>query len=212
MVDAEAAVRLGTNWSNLGPVVSVAQSVSNLTSAITSSGTTNLFTFAAPDFRVEHATVTLTTTHPYWGDIVVTLISPSGYRSLLSTAHACNYRTDYKGWTLSSVRHWGEKGDGTWKVVVADSTAGNNGVLNALTVTLYGSLPAPALALDNSGAQPVITLRAAAAGWAYALETSSDLSQWTPLAGLTLPGAGSVSYTDSANDGQAARFYRARLK
>ena len=211
LVDAEAAVRLATNWATLSTMTSLSQSVTGLATTITSGGLTNEFFFDAPGFRVEHATLMVTTTHPNWGDIDIRLFSPNGYESHLARPHSVDPSTDYNGWILTSVRHWGEKADGKWRVRFADTVTGNTGVLNAVRLTLYGSQPQSRLTVDVNGPQPVLTLRTAADGWVYSLETSSDLMGWTPFGQVTIPGTGSVQIADATGGVRAARFYRARL-
>jgi subtilisin-like proprotein convertase family protein len=216
MVDAGAAVTLATNWASLGPQVVVSNGISGLAQAIPDglvTGITRDFVFDAPNLRVEHATVTLTTTHSMWGDLEVTLISPSGYTSTLASSHGASSRVDYKNWTLNSVRHWGEPAGGTWKVRIADTQVGRTGVLNAVTITLYGSTPTTTLALDNSGSQPLLVARTAAAGWTAQFEVSPDLNQWLPLGQQTIPGSGVAQFVDANPVGtETARFYRVRIQ
>ena len=211
LVDAEAAIKLATNWATLSPATSMSQSITGLVTAITSVGLTNEFVFNAPGFRVEHAAITLTTTHPNWGDIDIRLVSPNGYESWLARPHTVNPATDYRDWTLTSVRHWGEKADGRWRVIFIDSVQGNTGLLNSVRLTLYGSQPESRLSVELGGGPPVLTLHAAADGWIYSLEASPDLATWSPVGQMIIPGSGVVQLADKAGDVGANRFYRARL-
>ncbi|GAB1310004.1 pheromone processing endoprotease [Madurella fahalii] len=72
--------------------------------------------------RVEHITVTMNVEHGRRGDLSVDLISPENVVSHLSVTRKYDDSTEgYDDWTFMSVVHWGEKGVGTWTIVVKDT-------------------------------------------------------------------------------------------
>jgi subtilisin-like proprotein convertase family protein len=214
LVDAQAAVGMASQWANLEPMNILSHSATNLNLPVPDNdpaGVVVTLTFNAPGFRVEHATVTMTTAHPSWGDLEVTLVSPSGWESRLASPHTGDPSYDYRNWTLSSVRHWGEIGDGSWMVRVADLVPGGAGSLDSLVVTLYGSTPQAILSIDPEDQDVMVSIRAAAPGWIYQLESSADLRSWSPLTQLTISNSGDATFVDRGALKLASRLYRARL-
>lgn len=143
ILSASAAVARAQTWTNLGPHVSLTIPRTNRNAAIpdnNAGGVTTLFTVASAGIRVEHATVLADIDHTWRGDLQVVLQSPSGMRSTLApTNSGFDLIPDFRQWTFSTVRHWGEHATGTWRVVVADRTAGETGTVRALTLTLHGT-------------------------------------------------------------------------
>jgi subtilisin-like proprotein convertase family protein len=212
LVNAGAALQLATHWMKLGPVLKLSLLQTNLGMAVPDNnpdGITNTFLVTNAGFRVEHVALTVTLPHPNHGDLAVSLFSPSGVESRLAELHNSS-GTGYSGWTLSSVRHWGERAVGTWKVKIADHRAGSSGTLNALHLQLQGSEPEAVLSVRPMDGGRQLVLRAAAPGWRYDLETSSTLTNWARVATLTVGEDGRATYLGSSGDGPAT-FYRARL-
>lgn len=87
--------------------------------------------------RLEHVKVDLEIDHPRWGDLEVTLISPSGTRSTLSTPHASS-SGNVRSWRFMSLRHWGENSQGEWRLEVRDLTSGVTGRLVRWRLRLHG--------------------------------------------------------------------------
>ena len=94
---------------------------------------------------IEHVVVTTRIIHPRRGDLEINLISPQGTKSsLLDTRwrdkvcfalcqlnfyHVELQSSDIgmsyphkKGWTMSSVQHWGERSQGTWTLTVEEKS------------------------------------------------------------------------------------------
>jgi subtilisin-like proprotein convertase family protein len=212
LVDAAAAVALATNWSNLGPDTLLSLSQTNLGLSVpdnSAAGVSVSFVVTNAGFRVEHATLTVTLPHPHYGDLAITLVSPGGTVSRLAELHSST-GPGYDGWTLNSVRHWGESAQGTWTVRIADLAAGNTGVLDSLRLDLHGSMPVASLSANRNGAVTLCRLRAPAPGWRYALQTSPDLLAWTDGAAATI-GVDGQALLLATNSPGSRVFYRARL-
>ncbi len=212
MVNAGRAVNLATNWANLGPVSTLSLVQTNLNVPIPDNdpnGITRTFNVSNANFRVENVTLTVTIPHTFYGDLAITLTSPSGRQSQLAEKHS-SPSYGYDNWTLNSLRHWGEKAQGTWTVKIADLAQQDIGTLNYLKLGLYGSTPQANLSIARAGQNTELTLRAAAAGWTYALDASTNFANWTQLATLQVRTDGKVNYPIT-NPSNPWRFYRARL-
>jgi subtilisin-like proprotein convertase family protein len=215
LIDARSAVDLATGWACLGPVANISLLQTNLSIPIPDndlSGVTQSFTFSNLDFRVEHVTLTMTAPHKNWGNLAVTLTSPTGMQSRLAEVHGPSDTTyNYQAWTFSSVRHWGEQANGTWTVTVADGVAGDTGTLEALELKLYGTTPNATLTLATTNQDTRLNLQVAAPGWKYAIERSTNLTWWTVLSTQAIPTTGQVTFTDYNALLASRRFYRVRL-
>ncbi|OLB71846.1 MAG: hypothetical protein AUH96_04980 [Nitrospirae bacterium 13_2_20CM_2_61_4] len=91
------------------------------------------------NFAVEHVEVEFTATHPYRGDLEVTLTSPSGVMSRLATVRNRDFSADFSSWPFSSVRHWGEGAAGTWTLRVTDGVVGDEGTWTAWKLRIFGT-------------------------------------------------------------------------
>ncbi|XP_044525528.1 proprotein convertase subtilisin/kexin type 7 [Gracilinanus agilis] len=92
---------------------------------------------------LEHVAVTVSITHPRRGSLEQKLFCPSGIMSLIGAPRIMD--TDPNGfndWTFSTVRCWGERAEGTYRLVISD--VGDDllqaGVLQQWQLTLYGSV------------------------------------------------------------------------
>jgi subtilisin-like proprotein convertase family protein len=140
LVDATAAVNMSDGWQNLTTQRSIASVQSNLKVTIPDNNSTGITrSFVITDnIRIEHVTLKVLLSHSRRSDLAVTLTSPSGMKSRLAELHQGKGK-DYKNWTFSSVRHWGEMSPGTWTINVTDTRKGKKGKLNAATLTIFGS-------------------------------------------------------------------------
>ena len=212
VVNASAAVNLATNWFMLGPMTTSSHLQSNLNISIpdnTPAGIIQTFTVTNVSFRVEHVVLSVTLPHLRYGDLAITLTSPSGTQSRLAELHNST-GPSFAAWPLMSVRHWGELAHGTWTVQIADLAPGNTGTLSALQLDIYGTTPGALLTATHTATATQLALKAAAAGWRYSLETSTNLTAWTPLTTLTIPASGLAVFADS-DIAVPVKFYRARL-
>lgn len=144
LVNAAAAVSLAQTWTNLAGRTSVSSSQGGLSLAIPdndSNGVTRAFDLSGYNLRVEHVTLNATITHPYRGDLAITLISPNGMTSCVAEKHG-DPGENYPDWKFSTVRHWGEPCTGTWTVRIADEGASDTGTVTALRLEVMG-VPAP---------------------------------------------------------------------
>lgn len=100
----------------------------------------------SPAMRVEHVTLKLNLPHKYRGDLRIHLRSPNGVVSNLATETLYDGGSDYADFTFSSLRHWGERGQGLWTLEITDTYPLDDGVLNEATLSLYGTaVPGPSI-------------------------------------------------------------------
>jgi Ca2+-binding RTX toxin-like protein/subtilisin family serine protease len=144
LVDALAAVRLAETWQaqsrydneyfgsasrSLG--WSIPDGFSGISDTITMSA----------GLQIDWVEVDLNITHPWRGDLVVTLISPNGTESVLVNRPSNgNDSGDNIVFNLSSTHHWGESSAGNWTLRVSDLSGGDVGILNGWRLNLYGDL------------------------------------------------------------------------
>lgn len=145
LINAQAAVALAANWTNLGSEQSVTSAQTGLAVSIpdnNATGVTRTFNLSASNIRVERVTVKVNINHLSRGQLTVTLTSPSGTVSRLAEKHG-DTGDNYADWTFSSVRSWGENSAGNWTLNVADRAAGTTGTLTSATLTVFGTQGAP---------------------------------------------------------------------
>lgn len=84
-------------------------------------------------------TVTINVRHARRGDLSVELVSPGGIVSYLSTPRLpYDAKTRYVDWEFMSVAHWGEAGEGTWRIIVKDTNVnGRNGTFENWRLNLW---------------------------------------------------------------------------
>ncbi len=146
-VDAGAAVALARRWVNVGP----AQSYSSGWKRATFSG--NLLSTSisfAQQLKVEHVTLEVIRAGTIdWKDLAITLVSPSGTRSLFCEPHE-GKEDGPNSWTFMSTHHWDESLSGVWTVEISyhGSGSASNRAMN-LRLTAHGTA--------DSAALPVVT-------------------------------------------------------
>lgn len=128
MADALDAVTAAESWTPVDAettattgVVAVGQSLPDNTLA----GVTQTATIAEP-VRIESVELVLNAVADAVGDLNITLTSPDGTVSTLSRSRF-DSQDDLVGTVFTSMKHWGERSDGTWSVNMADGMP-NNGV------------------------------------------------------------------------------------
>ncbi|MFS0513309.1 S8 family serine peptidase, partial [Nostoc sp. UIC 10607] len=144
LVDAHAAVRLAETWqkqSRFDNEQRLSFSSGNLGWVIpdnNNTGISSTFTVGG-GLEIDFVEVELNVTHPYRGDLVVSLISPSGVESLLVYQPGNKEdEGDNIVFKLSSTQHWGESSAGNWTLRIKDLGPTDIGILNSWKLNLYG--------------------------------------------------------------------------
>ncbi len=179
LVQAKAAVDMARNWTVLGPQISVTKKI-NPNLAINYTGTqpspvaAKYATIIKPPkppkrvtlkaqfdmrgiqpMRVENVSVTLDISHAYRGDMIIVLRSPGGVASTLASASDWDFGTDYANFTFSSMRHWGESGQGLWTIEITDTRVEGDGTFESAVLSLTGTAAPAAQITSQSGPQLV---------------------------------------------------------
>lgn len=95
---------------------------------------------------LEHVAVTVSITHPRRGSLELKLFCPSGMMSLIGAPRSMDSDPNgFNDWTFSTVRCWGERARGTYRLVIRDvgDEAAPAGILLHWRLTLYGSVWGP---------------------------------------------------------------------
>lgn len=198
MVNAEAAVAMAQGWTNL-PAQVVPQTKTDLTDRSipdnNSNGITIPFDFSSiSPMRLEMVTVAVSIEHFFKGDLTISLVSPTGVTSTLATQTLEDFGADYVNWTFTSNRHWGDSGQGIWKLVIKDLYFGDTGVLDSATVTLHGTAFQPAVV----SSEPVSQLRLTASAASFSTAGTGDgdlLFQWHKNTTSKIVGATASTFT-----------------
>ncbi|XP_010627685.1 proprotein convertase subtilisin/kexin type 7 isoform X2 [Fukomys damarensis] len=95
---------------------------------------------------LEHVAVTVSIAHPRRGSLELKLFCPSGMVSLIGAPRSMDSDPNgFEDWTFSTVRCWGERAKGTYRLVIRD--VGDEplhlGILQQWQLTLYGSMWSP---------------------------------------------------------------------
>ena len=144
MVDAKAAVDLAPSWTNVRDLreYTSESSVINLRIPdLPSSGTPTTVTASLTvdpyvDF-IEFVEINTDFNHPFFRDLTVELVSPSGAVSTLSTSAPIGggLTTEFR---FGSARHLGEDAAGVWTLRIKDAQRGDSGILRSWGLTIYG--------------------------------------------------------------------------
>jgi subtilisin family serine protease/subtilisin-like proprotein convertase family protein len=97
------------------------------------------YSFAASNTLLcEHVGVRVRTDHPLRGDVRITLVSPSGKRSVLQRYNA-DESPGPADWTYYSTHHFYESSVGTWRVYFSDEFLGNTGTVQQVSLIIHGT-------------------------------------------------------------------------
>jgi subtilisin-like proprotein convertase family protein len=142
-VHAVNAVATASTWINVDPwtVLSDSRSTAEDIPDNDAAGVSQILSmFSSTDFIIEHVELTVNISHTFRGDLVITLQSPGGTRSVLTSLHT-DSADDYDDWKFTSVAHWGEDPVGEWTLKVSDGNALDVGTLNNWSLQIYGTAP-----------------------------------------------------------------------
>ncbi|MFZ6746051.1 S8 family serine peptidase [Undibacterium sp. JH2W] len=148
-VDALAAVRLAEAWNT--PAQTVANTKEYIASqtvklAIPDNDRTgvNGSIQVSSNLVVERVDVTVNVTHPFIGDLELTLFSPTGtasyllYRPSKGSLSAFGSSQDDIHFTFDTVLDMGEAASGTWTLNVRDLSGGSTGTFDSWSIDLIG--------------------------------------------------------------------------
>ncbi|MFO7484347.1 S8 family serine peptidase [Oceanibaculum nanhaiense] len=157
-VDGLAAVRLAESWTDQRTRYNEQMAVveaQDIDTTIPDTGAPLSYSFEVEaDFTVEWVELAAGLDHSWWGDLTITLLSPDGTQSVLMNRPGVTPDTnaglgipvnasglegdDGLQFIFASNASRGEMAAGTWTVNVADVGAAGFGMLEDLTLLLYG--------------------------------------------------------------------------
>ena len=143
-IDATAAVALAdpATWALIPAESAPLTATKSVQVTIPDGATTgvggDLVIAADAQFRVETVEFAMTVAHANQSQLSYTLISPAGTRSTIVSRP--NDNTPARTRVFTSLAHWGEGANGTWRVEVADRVTGTVGTLGAVSISVYGYL------------------------------------------------------------------------
>ncbi len=142
--DAAAAVNASATWYDVPveatPLTNSEAVVTNIPDNTPAGISRPLTISGAANFVTEHVEVVLNATHPYRGNLAVTLTAPSGMVSKLAAVRPNDFGANFNNWLFTSVAHMGEDPNGTWTLNVSDNISSNVGTLNSWSIKVYGYL------------------------------------------------------------------------
>ena len=220
MVDAKAAVDLAPSWTKVRDLreITSESGVINLRipgppllggpNTVTASLTVDPYV----DF-IEFVEIKTDFNHPFFRDLSVELVSPSGAVSTLSPSAGIGgaLTTEFR---FGSARHLGEDAAGEWTLRIQDAQSGDRGMLRSWGLTIYGhgSIPdAPDIATVTLGGgtltidwkAPTDTGETAITSYdlRYIRDDAADRSDgnWTVVTGAGTPS--NLSYTITGLEG-----------
>lgn len=153
-VDALAAVRLAATWEGVPRTsANVVDVVASKTVNEAIPDHTGKFERSTIDIDrnvvVERVDVAVNLTHPFIGDLEITLTSPQGttsylmYRPSQGALSAVGSNQHDIHFTFDTVLDWGERAQGSWTLGVIDLGTGNAGTLDNWSIDVIGHQPTP---------------------------------------------------------------------
>eukprot|EP01089_Gocevia_fonbrunei_P012447 TRINITY_DN2951_c0_g1_i2.p1 TRINITY_DN2951_c0_g1~~TRINITY_DN2951_c0_g1_i2.p1 ORF type:complete len:570 (-),score=132.39 TRINITY_DN2951_c0_g1_i2:70-1779(-) len=137
LLDADSAVNMSKTWVNVGAVKKIQGGESKTYSIpVGKSLSLHVEVKDKKNFHVEHVEVYVKGTMQPRGNLIITLVSPSGAESYLQEKHSKDTATSLD-WTYMTVRNWEEDPNGMWTVQFGNE--GNVAAsITSYSVTIYG--------------------------------------------------------------------------
>lgn len=149
LMNADSYVTLAANWTNVGPQTMT--QIEHPDHYVPLEGPTTNITFEYTESTIkflEHVEVILDLDYTDRGALEFLLTSPQGTRVQLLGQRPMDKSTKgFKDWSLMSVATWSENPHGRWTLEIIDkeSNQPNEGLLNAVTLRLWGTSTSPAV-------------------------------------------------------------------
>lgn len=149
LVDALAAVRLAETWGAAQTAANLVQTATRTAApflVLPDMGTVTTTLNVVENIQIEKVIVDLDIAHVQAGDLIVTLIAPTGVESILmyrveNGAYDDLYDVHGIDFEFTSNAHWGEMSAGTWTLKITDASSGNTGTLVDWSLTFLGKTP-----------------------------------------------------------------------
>ena len=151
LMNADSYVILASKWTNVGAQVMWELEHPMHYVPLDNSPSAHNVTFEYADTSInylEHVEVILDLDYSDRGSLGFYLTSPQNTRvQLLGQRPRDKSTKGFKDWSLMSVATWSEKPQGTWTLEIRDvsGSASNEGILNSVTLRLWGTFEQPAI-------------------------------------------------------------------
>ncbi|WP_419797719.1 MAG: S8 family serine peptidase [Terasakiella sp.] len=139
LVDAHAAIRMAETWTFQSTFANEESVTSTHASGQITANQTNSFVLSVNQhLDIQNVAISLDLTGQayFLRDMVISLTSPDGTKSILSTS-AYTTQTELL-WDFTSVQHWGEDSYGDWTLTFEDTSINNSTLVDA-NITFYGN-------------------------------------------------------------------------
>ena len=90
------------------------------------------------DLHIDWVGITIDIDHPFAGDIVIDLVSPSGTISHIMDNNFLTFNAYDGGFRFSTVSLMGERSFGDWRVILRDSLTDDIGILKSIKIEIRG--------------------------------------------------------------------------
>ena len=149
LIDTQAAVRLAETWQTQHTAYNERKSFHfskskniNITDNSSVSDKVNV----KANVKIDYVEVLVNMKHNNMGDLVLTLVSPSGTRSILVDRPGLSAKQP-KGigytktvFTLTSTHFWSEESEGEWTLIAEDKRTGDTGAIKNWSLGVYGDI------------------------------------------------------------------------
>lgn len=155
-INASDAINLAKNWISVPDEIIIEMAGSPNIPIPDDNITGVSHTITIPyDVTVEYVDIFFTSNdHTYWGDLEITLTSPSGTESILSEKQNAIILGSYNNWKFGSIRHFGESSLGRWTLKVKDLAPFDIGTFQSWKIKIYGIMYpdkcSPSIYISNS--------------------------------------------------------------
>lgn len=148
MINAFNAVRMAEVWSAFSPTAATSSNEQSVSTGTVSANksiidlATMSFSFmVSQSIALEHVALTISLTHSYFTDLRMSLISPDGTEMSFYDGSSGNSSTSDGNfsYTFGLDGYRGESSYGQWTVEIEDVVNGDQGTLNSVQFTGYGS-------------------------------------------------------------------------
>jgi len=176
-VNAQSAVEAAETWNSVGPEVNVEKTAApNLPIPDNNACGVSSTIMISENINVEYVEVFFTAAdHTFWGDLMVTLTSPSGTKSILAHRVDNIVPGSYSNWRFGSVRHFGESSIGTWTLTVKDLASVDVGTFQSWKLKIFGT--------EERYTNLRVVRHSDNTIWAMKCEATSICSQWWQISG-----------------------------
>ncbi|GJM18884.1 MAG: hypothetical protein DHS20C14_10970 [Phycisphaeraceae bacterium] len=158
-IDVGALCAAAETWTAVAAEVSAATGVEDVSAGIPDNNTTGLTRTVTlnDDITIESFELIMNATHPYVGDLHITVTSPAGTDSIVSLPRS-DSQDDLIDYVFTSMRSFGESSQGLWSVTVSDRGNLDVGTWDDFEIKVYGTASSSACTFADCDANGVLNV------------------------------------------------------